>query len=179
MHRFTRYAAAALLTVGVAVGSAAAPAMAKDNTPGHIQNGKFVPGCTAAELTAETGGSNITDGANVGYVQDTVNGGGTVSFTFVLASKSCTELTYQVEVYDPAGEPIVDGQSTPVATSSRNGDFINSTLPVPNVTLPSSYTSDCVTLVVRSMNGATTIDRAPDGGSIDVCAGQGGGQKFA
>ncbi len=177
-HRFTRFALAAVLTIGLAVGSAA-PALAKADTPGHRKNGKFVPGCSVTELTTESGGSDIINALNPTYHQDTVNGGGTFDISFVLADRSCPELTYQVEVYDAFGDPVVDGTSTPLATSSRDGDLTNSTLPAPTVTVPSSYTQSCVTVVLRTVNDSgTTLDRAPDSFSNDVCVGDTGNQKW-
>ena len=46
----TKSAVIVLAALGLIVGGAGAAA-AKDDTPGHIRNGKFVPGCSATELT--------------------------------------------------------------------------------------------------------------------------------
>jgi len=172
----TKSAVIVLAALGLIIGGAGAAA-AKDDTPGHIRNGKFVPGCSATELTTESGGSDITGGTSVAYHRDTVNGGGTFDFTFQLASTSCTELTYRVDVYDINGGFVTDS-STPIATSGANGDFENSYVVAPTVQIPSSYANDCITVVVRSMNGAQTLDRAPDGSSNDVCDSQGGSQLW-
>jgi hypothetical protein len=176
IRTITRSAAVVLASLGLVVGGASAAA-AKDDTPGHSKNGKFVTGCSAAELTTETGGSDIIGGTGVAYHHDAVNGGGTFDFTFQLASASCLELTYRVDVYDYNNGTWVDGAS-PIASSTRSGDFVNSAISAPTVTLPASYSDSCVLVVVSSLNGATTLDRAPDFFGNEVCDGQGGSQLW-
>jgi hypothetical protein len=167
--------AIALVLAGVSTASA------KDNTPGHIKNGKYVPGCTQAELTSETGGGDIVGGANVTYVAPANGNTGTFDFTFLLNGKSCTQLDYRVDVYQYSRTGFIDDStSTPIASSHTAGDFTSSTLAANTVTIPADYTAEdpCITVVVRSLNGTTQLDRAPDFGSNDVCAGEGGSQLW-
>jgi len=170
------------ITLGVVlVLAGASAASAKDDTPGHAKNGKFVPGCTTTELTTESGGSDIVGGTGVVYHAPAGGSTGTFDFTFTLAANSCTELTYRVDVYQfDVNENIQDGISVPIASSQANGDFTSTSLKAPTVVIPSDYTAsqNCITVVVRSLNGTTQLDRAPDFQSNDVCDGQGGSQLW-
>lgn len=152
-----------------------------------------VPTCSPQDLVSEHGASDITDGSAT-YTR-AAGGGGTFTFTFQLAGTSCPDLTYRVEVYDVHAAPILDGVSTPLAASEKNGDGWSNSLDGTPVVVPSSYgAARCVFGVVRTVNAAgVTLDRAPDyagvsqngtpgvnqNGAFSICDGDHGSMKWS
>lgn len=167
-RRISKYfsAGAAALALVLGTGAAAAADVPSLNPLPVVVAGRQ---CLPQDLVAESGGSDIVTGSQAYYAPTrdgagNLAGGGTFTFKFVLAAKSCSQLTYQVDLFD-------DADGTPVTTGTASADPNSGIITTPTLTVPSSYKNKRVLVVAQTVNPlGQTLDRAPDSGTAEVCA---------
>jgi hypothetical protein len=152
----------------LAIGAAVAVLLGSSSAALAATPSVNAPTCSPVDLVLEHGASDITTGT-VGVYRPNrdsnhaLSGGGAFTFTFVLADKTCSDLTYRVDVLDAIDDsPLVSGTAAADPTTNR----ISAT-----VTVPNSYVNKRVNVVAQTVNGLSlTVDRAPDSGSVEICA---------
>lgn len=139
-------------------------------------------GCNGKELNKRDvgfGGSDITGGVTT-FVASGDGSTYDITLDIVLASMSCTDVTYTATLYDPkTGAP-----TTPIGTAEAFGDDATDRVSVGPITVATTSLAQtttgqtCVSLKATTSNGTKLLDSAPDSGTFVFCDPDNGGRNF-